>query len=133
VHRPILTDVQHGTCLYCQKKLSNQSQVDHFIPWSRYSADLGHNLVLAHDRCNNAKSDYLAAEKHLAAWVERNQRHQAELQSWLEAAALPCKWSASMQVAKWVYQQTERANGQVWVADKVLQHLNPAWRLCLLT
>jgi hypothetical protein len=35
--------------------------VDHFIPWSRYPADLGHNFVLAHDRCINAKSDYLAA------------------------------------------------------------------------
>jgi 5-methylcytosine-specific restriction endonuclease McrA len=76
VYRPILMDVQHGTCLYCQKKLSKQSQVDHFIPWSRYSADLGHNFVLAHDQCNNAKSDYLAAEKHLAAWAERNRLHQ---------------------------------------------------------
>jgi hypothetical protein len=39
VYRPILMDVQHGTCLYCRKHLSRQTQVDHFIPWSRYSAD----------------------------------------------------------------------------------------------
>jgi hypothetical protein len=39
VYRPILMDVQHGTCLYCQKKLSRQTQVDHFIPWSSLHID----------------------------------------------------------------------------------------------
>jgi 5-methylcytosine-specific restriction endonuclease McrA len=130
-YRPILMDVQQGTCLYCQKQLSKQSHVDHFIPWSRYPADLGHNFVLAHDRCNSAKSDYLAAEKHLAAWSERNLLHQGELATRLQEAGLPCDFLASVQVARWVYQQTEKANGQVWVMDKVLQHLSPAWRQCL--
>jgi 5-methylcytosine-specific restriction endonuclease McrA len=129
-YRPILMDVQHGTCLYCQKKLSSQTQVDHFIPWSRYAADLGHNFVLAHDKCNNAKSDYLAAEKHLAAWAERNRLHQDELRSRLQDAGLPCDWPATVQIARWVYQQTEKANGQVWVTEKVLQHLSPAWPQC---
>ena len=111
-------DVQHGTCLYCQKPLPKQTQVDHF--------------VLAHKKCNNAKSDYLAAEKHLAAWAERNRLHQAELQARLQEAALPCDSSASIQIAKWVYQQTEMANGQVWVMDKLLQHLGPGWPQCLV-
>jgi hypothetical protein len=131
VYRPILMDAQHGTCLYCQKNLSKQPQVDHFIPWSRYSADLGHNFVLAHDQCNGAKSDYLAAEKHLAAWVERNRLHQEEMQSRLQEAMLPCDLSGAIQIAKWAYQQTEKANGQVWVTEKVLQHLSPAWPQCL--
>jgi 5-methylcytosine-specific restriction endonuclease McrA len=131
VYRPILMDVQSGTCLYCQKKLSRQTQVDHFIPWSRYPADLGHNFVLAHNNCNNAKSDYLAAETHLAAWAGRNRLHQEELQSRLQEAALPCDLSASIQIAKWVYQQTENAHGQVWVVEKVLQHLGPGWSQCL--
>ena len=130
-YRPILMDVQHGTCLYCGGHLSKQSEVDHFIPWSRYPADLGHNFVLAHDRCNNAKSDYLAAEKHLAAWAERNRLHQEELRSRFQAAALPCDWPGSIQIARWVYQQTEKANGQVWVEEKVLRHLSPAWPQCL--
>ena len=129
-YRPILMDVQHGICLYCQKNLAKQTQVDHFIPWSRYPDDLGHNFVLAHNNCNNAKSDYLAAEKHLAAWAERNRLNQEELQSRLQAAALPCDLSASIQIARWVYQQTEKANGQVWVVEKVLQHLGPAWPQC---
>ncbi len=49
-YRPILLDVQKGICLYCQRPLSQQSQVDHYVPWSRYPADLGHNFVLAHDK-----------------------------------------------------------------------------------
>src|SRR6516164_1677405 len=69
-----------------------------------------------------AKSDYLAAANHLAAWSERNRLHQEQLQSRLQDAALPCDMSASIQIAKWVYQQTERANGQVWVKEKVLKH-----------
>jgi hypothetical protein len=46
-YRPILLDVQKGICLYCRKPLPKQSQVDHFVPWSRYPADLGQNFVLA--------------------------------------------------------------------------------------
>jgi 5-methylcytosine-specific restriction endonuclease McrA len=118
------------TCLYCGGNLPRQTQVDHFIPWSRYPADLGHNFVLAHKACNNAKADYLAAEKHLAAWVERNRLHQEELRSRLQEAALPCDLPATIQIAKWVYQQTAQANGQVWMAEKVLQHLSPAWPQC---
>jgi 5-methylcytosine-specific restriction endonuclease McrA len=129
-YRPVLLDVQEGICLYCRKPLSKQSQVDHFVPWSRYPADLGHNFVLAHDKCNNAKSDFLAAENHLAAWTERNREHQAELQERLVAAALPCDLTATVQIAKWVYQQTEKANGQVWVMEKALRHLSADWSKC---
>jgi hypothetical protein len=131
VYRPILMDVQRGNCLYCRKPLPKQSQVDHFIPWSRYPADLGHNFVLAHQGCNRAKSDYLAAEDHLGAWSERNRQNQEELHARLQEAALPLDHLASVQIAQWAYEQTEKANGQVWVMEKVLQHLGPAWRQCL--
>lgn len=129
-YRPILLDVQKGVCLYCQKPLARQTQVDHFIPWSRYPADLGHNFVLAHKACNNAKSDHVAAENHLAAWVERNQEHRAELQARLVEAALPCDLAGVVQIAKWVYQQTEKANGQVWERERVLRHLSAEWSKC---
>lgn len=126
-YRPILLDAQRGVCLYCQKDLPKQAQVDHFVPWARYPVDLGHNFVLAHNQCNNAKSDYLAAENHLASWAERNRRHQAELQARLDAAGLPCDLTASIQIARWVYEQTEKSNGQVWLRERNLQHLSPAW------
>lgn len=129
-YRPILFDIQRGECLYCRKPLQRQSHVDHFIPWSRYPADLGHNFVLAHNGCNSAKSDYLAAEDHLAAWAERNRANHDELRARLQEAALPCDWAASSQIAQWAYEQTEKANGQVWVMEKVLHHLGPTWRQC---
>lgn len=126
-YRPILMDIQKGICLYCQKSLPKQTHVDHFIPWSRYPADLGQNFVLAHNQCNSAKSDHLAAENHLAAWVERNRLHECEFQSRLKEAALPGDSAATDQIAKWVYQQTEKANGQVWVMRNVLKHLGHDW------
>jgi hypothetical protein len=129
-YRPLLMDVQKGVCLYCRKPLSKQSHVDHFVPWSRYPADFGHNFVLSHDKCNSAKSDFLAAENHLAAWVERNREHRAELQERLIAEGLSCDLPATMQIVKWVYQQTEKSNGQVWVEKKILRHLGPEWAKC---
>src|SRR5262249_35102784 len=73
VVRRILLELQHGCCFYCRNplKLAN-THVDHFIPWSRYPVDLGHNFVLADDRCNSKKGDRLPACEHLAAWTERN-------------------------------------------------------------
>ncbi|MFO0865010.1 MAG: HNH endonuclease [Gemmataceae bacterium] len=129
-YRPILMDVQRGACLYCGKTMAGDTHVDHFIPWSRYPADLGHNFVLAHDRCNSAKSDYLASEKHLSAWVERNLTSHDELDERLSAAGLPADLQASQQIAKWIYQQTEDMKGQVWVAGSLLRPLDPSWAAC---
>jgi len=77
-YRPILIDIQRGKCFYCRRELDEGRAVDHFIPWSRYPSDLGHNFVLAHASCNAKKSDYLACEEHLAAWQERNSMHGRE-------------------------------------------------------
>ena len=96
-------------------------EVDHFVPWSRYPTDLGHNFVLSHPGCNNAKSDHLAAEEHLAAWIERNRIHAAEIDARLAEAALPHDFAASVRIAEWAYEQTEQANGQVWVSQGRVQ------------
>src|SRR5207249_557923 len=54
--RPVLLDLQHGRCFYCRNSLTAaNTHVDHFIPWARYPVDLGHNFVLADDRCNTKK------------------------------------------------------------------------------
>jgi hypothetical protein len=132
-YRSILFNVQKGVCLYCQKPLPKQTQVDHFIPWSRYPADLGHNFVLAHTQCNSDKSDFVAAESHLETWAQRNLESRAELDGRLIEASLPCDLAATVQIARWVYQQTEKANGQVWVAKRVMKHLGTGWEQCLGT
>jgi 5-methylcytosine-specific restriction endonuclease McrA len=41
-----LIDLQQCQCFYCGKSLKNSKYaVDHFIPWSLYPADTGHNFV----------------------------------------------------------------------------------------
>jgi len=49
----------------------------------------------------------------------------------LVEASLPCDLTATIQVARWVYQQTEKAKGQVWVVERVVRHLSPGWSQCL--
>ncbi len=48
VVRPVLMDLQNGKCFYCAEAIrGGGGHVDHFIPWSKYPIDLGHNFVLA--------------------------------------------------------------------------------------
>ena len=112
--------------------LKRSMEVDHFVPWSRFPTDLGHNFVLAHPACNNAKSDHIAAEEHFAAWIEQNKEHAAEIDERLAAAALPHDLAASVRIAEWAGEQTEQANGQAWVANDVFRHLGPEWRLLVV-
>ena len=131
-YRDVLTDIQGDTCFYCHRPMRRRGDVDHFIPWSKYPQDLGHNFVLAHASCNNHKSDYLAAEGHISAWRERNTFLADELSQRFDAHDLPHDIHASARVAEWAYTQAEKAGGQVWVRDKVLKHLGANWRRCLL-
>jgi hypothetical protein len=131
-YRAILIDVQRGKCFYCQRELDRRGDVDHFIPWSRYPSDLGHNFVLAHSACNAKKSDYLACEEHLAAWHERNTRCGDELIERLKKGSLSCDLDACIGIARWAYWQTEEAGGQVWVRGNELRHLGPVWRRYLI-
>ena len=83
-------------------------------------------------QCNNDKSDHLAAEEHLAAWMERTTAQGDKLRAMLQAAVLPCDFSASLRIARWAYEQTEKSKGQVWVEKKLLRQLGPAWRQLLV-
>lgn len=125
--RPVLLDVQKGKCLYCEKPLRQASDVDHFVPWSRYPADIGQNLVLTHPACNRAKSDFVAAERHLAAWVDRNLTHHDELRCRLAEAGVSIDLAATERIARWIYAQTEQTQGQVWVQENVMVRLGPSW------
>jgi 5-methylcytosine-specific restriction endonuclease McrA len=51
-----LIDLQQCQCFYCGKSLKNSKYaVDHFIPWSLYPADTGHNFVLADENATHKK------------------------------------------------------------------------------
>lgn len=84
--RSALINVQGPAhCFYCRRRLaSNETQVDHFLPFTRYSHTRLFNFVLACPSCNASKSNWLADANHVEHWVQRNNDLGGEL---LAAAA----------------------------------------------
>ncbi len=123
-----LRDLQDGRCFYCGNAIRDGGAVDHFIPWSRYPRDLGHNFVLAHGACNQDKRDMLAATTHLQRWVERNYAQEAGLCEVFGAARFFHDADASFTVAEWSYENAERAQALVWVRKGQTVRLSGEWR-----
>ncbi len=124
----ILVERQKGECFYCQRSLKNGFAIDHFIPWSRYPEDLGHNFVLAHQSCNLAKSDTLASIKHLERWWDRNEIFGKELGASFDLKNLIHDIDATMEIGHWAYRMAERSGAQVWVAPDQYEKLGPDWK-----
>jgi len=80
-----LRELQEGQCFYCRQPLEVRGEVDHFLPWSRWPNDAIENLVLA-DRCNGAKSNHLAALRHVDRWRRRLHRDRTRLAQLAERA-----------------------------------------------
>ncbi|HJU11674.1 MAG TPA: HNH endonuclease signature motif containing protein [Candidatus Binataceae bacterium] len=128
VVRPVLMNLQHGKCFYCGQPVRRDGgHVDHFIPWTKYPIDLGHNFVLADSACNGKKRDRIAHVDHLAKWSERNREYGAEIASALKDQ-FPCDLACTNRVAHWAYSQTEAANGLTWVRGDELRALSEEWR-----
>ncbi|WP_405230356.1 HNH endonuclease [Lentisalinibacter sediminis] len=127
-YQPILRELQAGRCFYCAGRIRSNAAVDHFIPWSRYPLDLGHNFVLSHAGCNSRKSDYLAANHHLERWAARNEGQERYLKAAFESEGLPHDAVASRHIAKWAYEQAEMAGALVWVKGEEMAYLRPGWR-----
>lgn len=77
--REPLRELQSSRCFYCGKGVQDRCEVDHFLPWARHPDNGLDNLVVAHSRCNQYKSDFLAAAEHVERWVERNDEHERAL------------------------------------------------------
>jgi hypothetical protein len=131
--RPVLEDLQQGQCFYCASELRKAAtEVDHFVSWSRYPVDLGHNFVLADRRCNSQKRDRLPSYEHLCAWVERNHKHGIQLTEEFKRQGMTANLAASERIAHWAYAQTEAANGLTWLRGEELIPLASSWRSQLL-
>ncbi len=125
---PILTEIQKGSCVYCHKSMAGRiTHVDHFIPWSRYQVDLGHNFVLVHDTCNSAKSDHIAAARHLDAWVERNDRCGTELASAFDDRGVLHDLPTTLRITDWTYTQIAMAKGLTWEKGRTMVPLSGDW------
>jgi len=129
VVRPVLLDLQDGRCFYCHAPLApTNTHVDHFIAWSRYPVDLGHNFVLADGSCNNQKRDRLPACEHLEIWAERNARCGEQIGQALRERGIMSEVGASDRVAHWAYAQTEAAGGLTWLRRDEMVPLAVRWR-----
>ena len=107
--------------------MRSQTEVDHFVPWSFYSSDLGHNFVLAHRECNSARRDLLASENHLASWVERNRAHGQALEGEFDRLRVLHSLSSTMRIARWAYSSVSSASGLTWKAKDNLVPLTSEW------
>ena len=91
--RAALQELQGNTCFYCGRGIGHapesRPQVDHFIPWARYPNNGVENLVVAHERCNTDKRDFLAAASHVCRWQERMARQATAL----EGIAARAQWA----------------------------------------
>ena len=78
--RLALLELQDGRCFYTGRSLRlAESDVDHFVPWSRTPLNAVENLVVADRRVNGNKRDHLAAADHVERWRQRNRRLGDEL------------------------------------------------------
>ncbi len=130
--RSLLRELDGTHCFYCGSRVRGEAAVDHFIPWSRYRLDLGHNYVLAHTRCNADKSDRLAAFDHLKRWHGRNRA--PEWSAAVAANAVPSDLDLTTRVAAWAYDQAEGASALVWSHGRDgMVRLDSRWRGLLIT
>jgi hypothetical protein len=129
VVRPVLIDIEQGCACTATSPLTTlRTHLDHFIAWSRYPTDFGHNFVLANNRCNSQKCERLPAYDHLAAWTDRTRQFGDQIGSALKERGIIGELIASNCVAQWAYEQTESANGLTWLRSDELEPLNPQWR-----
>jgi hypothetical protein len=129
--RAALVDLQGGRCFYCDGPVRTGGHVDHFVPWSRYPVDLGHNLVVAHDACNNAKGSMLAAEEHLSRWVGRNKCHSTVIEGRCVEANVSADLGAAIQIARWAYGQSFAVGSMTWLRAKEFKRIGPNWETIL--
>ncbi|MCX5977818.1 MAG: HNH endonuclease [Coprothermobacterota bacterium] len=129
--QPGLLEIQNGLCFYCSHPIRQDSAIDHFIPWSSYPSDLGHNLVLADARCNSKKGNLLPAEAHLEKWLIRTHSFQGNLEDLFLEVNFPFEYPLSVAITRWAYAQTDETNGVTWNLEDERELLTGQWRSLL--
>lgn len=119
----VLLKIQKEKCFYCGNKFrsNERGEVDHFIPWSRYSKDLGHNFVLAHASCNKRKSDNLVVKLHLERWFEQNIIRYFDVITTELDDYFICDRGRSVSILLSVYELANSNGSKFWYEDKKLE------------
>lgn len=111
----VLVDLQESRCFYCNKPMKKGNYaVDHFIPWSMYPSDTGHNFVLADSHCNSKKSNFLASDEFLYKWQERNEEQDLIIVDRISGLGFLTDKDRSHRVAEWAYAQAKENNYVLW-------------------
>jgi len=129
--RDILRDVQEGRCFYCNRIIRDNGDIDHFIPWSRYPIEYGHNFVLAHASCNRSKSDLLAAPEYLERWCMRNALHASSLVDSFDEQRILHDFGTTKRITRWAYNQAELCGAHLWRSNGNFVLADSAWRSIL--
>lgn len=112
----VLIELQECKCFYCNRIIKKDNYaVDHFIPWSMYPSDTGHNFVLADTSCNSKKSNLLASNEFLHKWQERNEEHDLIIVDRISILGFLTDKERSHKVAEWAYNQGKENNYLMWM------------------
>lgn len=136
--RPGLQELQDNRCFYCDDRLrgsaGERAQVDHFVPWARYPNDAIENLVVAHERCNRDKRDFLAASEHVARWRDRlddDSPTAADLLTIARKASWEADAGRSLRVARGIYLHLP-ASVPLWLRGREFVALEPERMVAML-
>lgn len=111
----VLVELQECKCFYCNKPMRKGNYaVDHFIPWSMYPSDTGHNFVLADSSCNSKKSNFLASDEFLHKWYQRNEEHDFIIVDRISVLGFLTDKERSHKVAEWAYVQARENGYRFW-------------------
>ncbi|WP_180108941.1 MULTISPECIES: HNH endonuclease domain-containing protein [unclassified Acinetobacter] len=111
----VLVELQDCKCFYCNKPMKKGNYaVDHFIPWSMYPSDTGHNFVLADSSCNSKKSNLLASDEFLRKWKERNEEQDLIIVDRISVLGFLTDIERSHKVAEWAYAQGRENGYSFW-------------------
>lgn len=111
----VLVELQDCRCFYCNKPMKKGNYaVDHFVPWSMYPSDTGHNFVLADSSCNSKKSNLLASDEFLYKWKERNEEQDLIIVDQISVLGFLTDRKRSYKVAEWAYAQANENNYIKW-------------------
>lgn len=111
----VLVELQDCKYFYCNKSIKKGNYaVDHFIPWSMYPSDTGHNFVLSDSSCNSKKSNLLASDEFLHKWQERNEEQDLIIVDRISVLGFLTDKERSHKVAEWAYAQGKENNYFFW-------------------
>jgi 5-methylcytosine-specific restriction endonuclease McrA len=109
----ILLEYQNRKCFYCNKSVTKNSDVDHFIPWKKYPRDLAENFVLSCPACNRSKSDMLAAPSYRDQWMTMAVNNKERSEEIAKNGFISDK-ECCIRVASWAYTNSKLAKSILW-------------------